>query len=217
MNITIRHEKPEDNRMVEKVTREAFWNLYCPGASEHYLVHSIRKHPDFMPELSFVMEVNGRVVGSIYYTRAKVIKENGAAVDVVSFGPVSIHPDLHRKGFGRTLISHSIQTAKDSGHRAIIIGGFRYHYEPYGFVGAKKYGIAMPDGKYYTGIMALPLFEGALNDAQGQVHFSAALYPDMAGLETYDATFPEKEKRVLACQEEFTRASTEIDTRVLFY
>lgn len=216
MNITIRHEQPNDYRVVEEVTREAFWNLYCPGASEHYLVHTLRKHPDFMPELSFVIELDGRLVGSIFYTRAQVTRGNDAAVDVVSFGPVSIHPDFHRKGLGRALISHSIQAARDSGQRAIIIGGFRYHYEPYGFVGAKKHGIAMPDGKYYTGIMALPLFEGALDDAQGQVRFSAALYPDMSGLDAYDATFPEKEKRVLPCQEEFTRASAEIDTRVSF-
>ena len=216
MSITIRHEQPEDYRAVEEVTREAFWNLYCPGASEHYLVHMLRKHPDFLPELSFVIELDGRLVGSIFYTRAKVIRENGTSVDVVSFGPVSIHPDFHRKGLGRALITHSIQAAKDSGQRAIIIGGFRYHYEPYGFVGAKKYGIAMPDGNYYTGIMALPLFEGALDDAQGQVHFSAALYPDMSGFDAYDASFAEKEKRVLPCQEEFARASAEIDTRTSF-
>ena len=216
MNITIRHEQPDDYRIAEEVTREAFWNLYCPGASEHYLVHMLRKHPDYMPELSFVIELDGRLIGSIFYTRAKVIREDSVTIDVVSFGPVSIHPDFHRKGFGRALISHSIQAATDSGHRAIIIGGFRYHYEPYGFVGAKKYGIAMPDGKYYTGIMTLPLFEGALNDAQGQVHLSAALHPDLSDLDVYDATFPKKEKRILPCQEEFIRASAEIDTRVSF-
>lgn len=216
MNITIRREQPDDYRTTEEVTREAFWNLYCPGANEHYLVHTLRKHPDFMPDLSFVIELDGRLVGSIFYTRSKVVQENSGGVDVVSFGPVSIHPDFHRKGLGRALITHSIQAAKDSGQRAIIIGGFRYHYEPYGFVGAKKYGIAMPDGKYYTGIMALPLFEGALDDAQGQVHFSAALYPDESGLDAYDATFPEKERRVLPCQEKFAKASTEIDTRVSF-
>ncbi len=216
MKITIRHELPDDFRKAEEVTREAFWNLYCPGASEHYLVQTLRKHPDFMPELSFVIELDGQLAGSIFYTRAKVIREDGGEVAVVSFGPVSIDPRFHRKGLGRALISHSIQAAKEAGHRAIVIGGFRYHYEPYGFVGAKKYGIAMPDGKYYTGIMALPLFDGALCDAQGRVHFSAALYPDMSGFDAYDATFTQKEKLILPCQEDFHRASTEIDTRVSF-
>lgn len=216
MTITIRHEQPDDYRISEEVTREAFWNLYCPGCGEHYLVHTLRNHSDFIPELSFVIDLDGRLVGSIFYTRSKVIRNDGVAVDVVSFGPVSIHPYFHRKGLGRALISHSIQAAKDSGQRAIIIGGFRYHYEPYGFAGAKKYGIAMPDGKYYTGIMALPLFAGALDDTRGQVHFSDALYPDMSGFDAFDATFPEKEKRVLPCQEDFARASTEIDTRESF-
>ena len=106
--------------------------------------------------------------------------------------------------------------AEEVTRRAIIIGGYPYHYEPYGFVGAKKYGIAMPDGQYYTGIMALPLFAGALDDMHGQVHFSDALYPDMSGFDAYDATFPKKEKRVLPCQDDFARASTEIDARVSF-
>ncbi len=216
MVITIRHEQPDDYRLAEEVTREAFWNLYFPGCDEHFLVHTLRKHRDYLPELSFVIELDGRLVGSIFHTRSQVIRQDGSAVEVVSFGPVSIHPDLHRKGLGRALITHAIQAARDAGQRAIIIGGFPYHYEPYGFIGAKKYGIAMPDGKYYTGIMALPLFDGALDDAQGQVHFSAALYPDMSGLDAYDATFPQKEKLVLPCQEDFVRASTEIDTRVSF-
>lgn len=216
MNITVRREQPKDYRIAEEVTREAFWNLYCPGGTEHYLLHTLRTHADFIPELSFVIELDGRVVGSLFHTRSKVIRENGSALDTVTFGPVSIHPDLHRKGLGRALISHAIRAARDSGRRAIIIGGYPYHYEPYGFVGAKKYGIAMPDGKYYTGIMALPLFPGALDDARGQVRFSDALYPDMSGFDAFEATFPKKEKRVLPCQEDFARASTEIDGRESF-
>jgi hypothetical protein len=64
--------------------------------------------------------------------------------------------------------------------------------------------------------MALPLFAGALDDMPGQVHFSDALYPDMSGFDAFEAAFPPKKKRVLPCQEDFARASTEIDTRVSF-
>lgn len=47
----IRNETPADYRAVEDLTRRAFYNLYVPGCHEHYLVHVMRDHPDFLPEL----------------------------------------------------------------------------------------------------------------------------------------------------------------------
>ena len=48
--IKIRNEKEEDYRIVEDMTRKAFYNLYIPGCTEHYL-HHMRGHEDFIPEL----------------------------------------------------------------------------------------------------------------------------------------------------------------------
>lgn len=211
MNITIRNEKPEDYRVVEEITRDAFWNLYVPGAVEHFIAHELRKHPDFIPELTFVIEADGQIVGSILYSYSKVVDADGKEHKTISFGPVSIAPHLHRQGLGRKLISHSIEAAKRAGHRAIIIGGFPYHYKPYGFEGTKKYHISMPDGKYYTGIMALPLFEGALDGVSGCIHFSEGMYPDETKLEKFDSQFPKKEKLVTDSQALFEKAASEID------
>ncbi len=52
--LTIRFEKKSDERKVEELTREAFWNHHVPGCDEHYLVHIMRSAPDFIPELDFV-------------------------------------------------------------------------------------------------------------------------------------------------------------------
>ncbi|BDG66620.1 GCN5 family acetyltransferase [Enterococcus innesii] len=212
MTITIRHEKEKDHRIVEEITREAFWNLYFPGAVEHLLVHNIRKHPDFIPELSFVIALDNEIIGSIFYTKAKVIDKHGGVHPIITFGPVSISPEYQRQGFGRMLIEHSLAEAKRLGFNAIILGGFTYHYHPYGFVGTKKYNISMPDGKFYTGVMALPLFEGALDGISGSVHFSEAMYPYESILNDFDKTFPPKEKKVLPHQSDFEKAVSEIDT-----
>ena len=77
INLTIRLEKEKDYRAVEELTREAFWNVYKPGADEHYYVHQMRNHPDFIPELAFVLELDGKIVGNIMYTRAWLEDENG--------------------------------------------------------------------------------------------------------------------------------------------
>ena len=55
--ITIRNEEEKDRAEVEDVIRKAFWNLYVPGCNEHYLAHIMRSHPDFLPELDFVIEL----------------------------------------------------------------------------------------------------------------------------------------------------------------
>lgn len=211
MTVTIRLEEPKDYRIVEEITREAFWNLYVPGAEEHYLAHTLRKHPDFIPELTFVIELDGKIIGSIFYSKAKIVDAEGYEYPVISFGPVSIAPEYHRQGYGRLLIEHSIKEAKRLGYEAIVIGGFPYHYHPYGFIGSKKYNISMPDGKFYTGIMALPLKEGALDNVSGHIIFSEGMYPDHDGLEAYDQTFPTKEKKVEPRQAKFEAAASQID------
>ena len=87
MNITIRNEMEKDFREVEELTRETFWNLYFPGCNEHYLVHKMRNHPDFLNELDFVAEYDGKIVGNIMYTKAWLIYENSQEMEIVSFGP----------------------------------------------------------------------------------------------------------------------------------
>lgn len=211
MTINIRLEEEKDYRTVEEITREAFWNLYVPGAEEHFIAHRLRKHSDFIPELTFVIELDGKIIGSIFYSHAKIVGTDGTESPVISFGPVSIAPEYHRQGYGRMLIEHSIAEAKRLGYEAIVIAGFPYHYHPYGFVGAKKYKISMPDGKFYTGIMALPLKEGSLDDIQGKIVFSPGMYPPHEELAAYEATFPPKEKQVLPCQAKFEAAASEID------
>ncbi len=214
MNIVIRNEKPEDYRRVEEVTREAFWNLYIPGCHEHYLVHTMRSHPDYIPELAFVIEVDGEIIGSIFYTHSTVRTADNREFKTVTFGPVSILPSMHRKGFGRKLITHSIKTAKQMGFRAILTLGYPYHYEPYGFVGSKKYDISMADGKYYKGLLALPLYKNALDMISGYVILSNAFDdPDEELIETYDRTFIPKKKEIQPSQKEFELACVMLDDK----
>lgn len=211
MSIIIRRELPGDYKKVEDVTREAFWNLYYPGCNEHFIIHKMRNHPDFIPELSFVIELDEEIVGSIFYTKSKVTAEDGTEYPTITFGPVSILPKYHRKGLGRALISHSIEAAKKLGFKAILIGGYPYHYAIYGFKGTKTYNITMPDGRFYKGIMALPLFEGALDNVAGTLFFSDVFEVDAEELEIFDKNFSSKEKKVKKSQKEYEIASMELD------
>ncbi|MFW6253539.1 MAG: GNAT family N-acetyltransferase [Chitinivibrionales bacterium] len=127
MNIDIRNERHEDHRAVEELTREAFWNLYVPGCDEHYLVHIMRNHPDFIPTLDFVAVLDDKIVGNIMYTKSYVIDRDNNRLETITFGPVSVLPEYQRKGIGSALIRHSSDIAHQNGFKAIIIEGHPYN------------------------------------------------------------------------------------------
>ena len=209
--IKIRNEEIGDYRTVEEIAREAFWNLYIPGCHEHYVVHKMREDKDFIQQLAFVIEVDEEIVGAIFYTHSEVVAEGNVVYPTVSFGPVFISPKFQRRGLGKQLITHSIQVAKEMGYRAIVTLGYPYHYEPYGFMGGKKYNISMPDGKFYKGLLVLPLYEGSLDNVSGYASFSDVLEVADEDVNEFDKSFPAKEKKYQASQTEYQVASTALD------
>lgn len=211
MNIVIRREEEKDYRRVEEIAREAFWNLYFPGTDIHAVVNKLRRSPDFIKELTYVIEVNGEVEGAIFYTNSKIIDKNKIEHKVISFRPVFISQKFHRQGLGRKLITYTIEKAKEMGYRAIITLGYPYHYEPYGFLGGKRYGISMPDMNFYKGLLVLPLSEGALENISGYVLFSEDLEATPEEIEEFDKNFPYKEKGFQESQIEYEKACAELD------
>ena len=101
--LNIRNETPADYQIVEDMTRRAFYNLYIPGCVEHYLVHVMRGHEDFIPELDFVLELDGQIIGNIMYTKARLTDEAGTEKEILTFGPVCVMPEYQRQGYGRKL------------------------------------------------------------------------------------------------------------------
>ncbi len=211
MNIVIRNENEKDFRRVEEIARETFWNLYFPGANEHCVINKLRKSPDLIKELCFVIEVDGVVEGAIFYTHSKILIPNKNPLKTISFGPVFISPKFHRQSLGRKLITHSIKKAKELGFSGILTLGYPYHYKPYGFVGGKKYNISMADGKFYTGLLVLPLFDNAFDNISGIAYFTEDLEVTEEEVAEFDKRFPYKEKQILPCQKEYELACAELD------
>ena len=109
----IRLETPDDYRAVENLTRAAVWNQNVPGCDEHYLVHTMRSHADFIPELDFVLEADGEIIGNIMYTKSGLIDKDGCEKPCLSFGPLSILPAYQRKGCGKMLVEHTFKAAAE--------------------------------------------------------------------------------------------------------
>ena len=198
--MNIRLERPEDYRVVEELTREAFWNVYKPGCLEHYVLNQYRNNPDFIPELDYVMEEDGRIIGHVMFSRAELVLADGTHKPSWTFGPISIHPDYKRKGYGLKLLNYTLDKARQMGVGFICMEGNIDFYKHAGFVLASRLGIhyhSEPKDAEVPYFLAQELIPGWLGGIEAtycppQGYFVADVNPD--AFEAYDATFPKKEK-----------------------
>ncbi len=203
INLIIRNEKENDYRTVEEMIREAFWNLYVPGCNEHFILHNLRNRSDFVPELDFVAEKEGQIVGQIVYSRGIITYIQGAEKEVISFGPVSVLPAFQKQGIGSALITHTINLAQEMGFPAICIYGDPRYYSRFGFRCAEKYEIKTADEKFAVALQVLELQRDVLINMSGRFTESAAFEVDENEFAQYDAAFPFKEKAETDSQREF--------------
>ena len=212
--IRIRKETIDDYKAVEHITREAFWNLFVPGCDEHYLCHILRDSTCFMPELDYVAVADGRVVGNIMYSNAKVIGDNGKEHPVIMFGPIAVMPAYQRLGIGSKLIEHTKKKARQLGYTAILIYGDPKYYEKAGFVPAENYDIATADNKYHKALQAYELIDGALDGVSGRFVEDKIFVINMDDVKEFDKGFePKKHIEGLPSQIRFQEVNASIKPR----
>lgn len=192
--IELRPEGPADFRAVEELTRNAFWNHHAPGCDEHYLAHILRESSDFVPELDYVAVHDGKVVGNIMYTRAKIVLDRGGEREVLCFGPLAVDPAFQGQGVGGALIERTKTLARELGYKAILIFGDPEYYSRFGFVPAERYGVGTSWGVYIISLQALELQPGALENCAGYFQESGDYQIDPEASAAFDKGFPPKEK-----------------------
>ena len=201
--MNIRLEKTEDFREVENLTREAFWNVYRPGCTEHFVLNQYRSNPDFIPELDFVMEEDGHIIGHVMFSKAELLLDDGKRIPSWTFGPICIHPDYKRQGYGLKLLKYALEQARKKGVGFLCMEGNIDFYKLAGFDLASKHGIHYhnePREAEVPYFLALELISGWL-EANG---ITEATYCPPKGyfvadaqseaFEAYEAGFPAKEK-----------------------
>lgn len=200
--MNIRLEQPADYREAENLTREAFWNVYAPGCVEHFVLHHYRNNPDFIPELDFVMEEDGKIIGHVMFSKASIECLDGSSLQAWTFGPISIHPDYKRKGYGLKLLNYSIEKARELGVGVLCMEGKIDFYKHAGFVLASSLNIhyhAEPADAIVPYFLAKEVIPGYLNGKEGTYHTPKGYYiayENPEAFEQYESTFPYKEKKV---------------------
>ena len=191
-NITIRPERVSDYQQVEDIIRQAFYNLYTPGCTD------------------LVLELDGRVVGNIMYTKSTLVDEAGKEKGILTFGPVCIRPGLQRRGYGRLLMEESFRRASAMGYEAIVIFGDPNNYVGRGFQSCKKHRVHLEDGTYPAAMLVKELEPGTLAGKSWIYRQSPAFVFDEAEARRFDDSLPPMEKKRLPCQEAFEILSSAV-------
>lgn len=202
-SIIIRTEKEKEYREVENLVRESFWNVYRPGCLEHYVLHQLRKDAAFVPELDFVMEANGQIIGQNMFMKAYIQADDGRKIPIMTMGPICIAPDLKRKGYGKILLDYSLEKAKELGCGAICMEGNIDFYGKSGYRPASEFGIRYhgitedDDASFFLCRELIPVY---LDGITGEYAPPQGYYVDEQEAEVFDKTFYYKEKKKLPGQ-----------------
>lgn len=202
-SIIIRTEKEKEYREVENLVRESFWNVYRPGCLEHYVLHQLRKDAAFVPELDFVMEADGQIIGQNMFMKAFIQADDGRQIPIMTMGPICIVPDLKRKGYGKILLDYSLEKAKELGCGAICIEGNIDFYGKSGYRQASEFGIryhGLTEDDDASFFLCRELIPGYLDGITGEYAPPQGYYVDEQEAEAFDKTFYYKEKKKLPGQ-----------------
>ena len=199
----IRLERTEEHRETETLVREAFWNVYRPGCLEHYVLNQLRNDEAFVPELNFVMEKDGRLIGQNMFMRAVIKADDGSDLPIMTMGPICITPELQGEGYGKILLDYSLEKAAELGCGALCFEGNINFYGKSGFTYASEFGIryhGLPEGADASFFLCKELKKGYLDGISGEYTPPRGYFVDEAEAEEFDKQFPPKEKLNLPSQ-----------------
>ncbi len=196
-DVIIRLERKEEEREVETLVREAFWNVYRPGRLERYVLNQMRNNPDFIPELNFVLEKDGKIIGQNVFVRAVIKADDGREIPISAMGPICIAPELKRQGYGKFLLDYTLERAKEIGVKALCFEGNIDFYGKSGFDYASQFGVryhGLPEGADASFFLCKELEKGYLDGVTGEYAPPQCYFVDEKEAEEFDKEFPPKEK-----------------------
>ena len=199
----IRLERKEEQREVENLVRESFWNVYRPGCLEHFVLNQLRNDAAFVKELDFVMEKDGKLIGQNIFMRAVIKADDGRDIPIMAMGPICIAPEFKRKGYGKILLDYLLEKAAEMGAGAVCFEGNIDFYGKSGFTTASSFGIryhGVPEGEDASFFLCKELKAGYLDGITGEYTPPQGYFVDEAAAEEFDKSFPPKEKLKLPGQ-----------------
>ncbi len=202
-DLVIRLSRKDECREIENLVRESFWNVYRPGCLEHFVLHEMRNHSDFIPELNYVLEKDGKIIGQNVFVNAVIKGDDGRDIAIATMGPICIAPEFKRQGYGKILLDYTLEKAKEYGIKAVCFEGDIAFYGKSGFDFASKFNVryhGLPEGEDSSFFLCKELEKGYLDGVSGEYATPECYFVDENDAEKFDRDFPYKEKKKIEGQ-----------------
>lgn len=191
----IRLEKRTDYKEVEFLVREAFWNIYRPGCHEHFIIHNLRHDSSFIPQLDYIIEEEGRIIAQIAYSTNDICIDGKKTEKAVTLGPVCVHPDYQRQGYGTKIIEYTLEKAEKMDIPYVFTVGDEKFYSRFGFEDASKYNVQFNDVEEETPFFMIKVLNEEKAGDLNAVYMDNEIFTvDENELESFDKNFPPKKK-----------------------
>lgn len=167
------------------------------------MLNQLRNDSAFVPELDFVMLLDGEIIGQNMFMRAEITADDGSSVPIMTMGPICIKNELKRKGYGKILLDYSLQKAAELGCGALCFEGNIDFYGKSGFRPASEFGIryhGLDEGEDASFFLCKELIPGYLDGVTGEYAPPEGYFVDEKAAEEFDRQFPYKEKKTLPGQ-----------------
>ena len=169
----VRQEEPSDYSSVFKVVEEAFKTADHSDHNEQFLLEKLRNSSDFIPELSLVCILDGKIIGHVMLTKAFINNK----IPTLIVAPLSVHPDYQRKGVGSLLMKEAHKRAIELGYNSAVLVGHPTYYPKFGYKQLSTWGIKMPMELPEDVCMGIELSPNALKGVSGILSFNKVLSP----------------------------------------
>ena len=143
MTPTIRPETPSDEDAIEQVTRRAFLSHPYSHQTEQFIIRALRA--DHALSVSLVAEDAGRIVGHIAFSLVTI---GDGVTGWYGLGPISVEPDLQRRGIGRALMERGLAELRKIGANGCVLVGDPAFYTRFG-------GLDHNSAQYHRVVMVL--------------------------------------------------------------
>ncbi|UYL07869.1 N-acetyltransferase [Bdellovibrio sp. SKB1291214] len=171
MELTIRQEHIEDRAQVEQLIQKAFLRAEHTDGNEHHLVHILRFSASFVPELSLVALLEGKIVGHILFTKLGINTGSGNFPNSLAIASIAVSPDYQNRGIGGMMIDEGHRVARDLGFHSVILSDPTGYSPRFGYKQASYWGIKAPFDIPDEAFLAYELTPAALKGASGYVEY----------------------------------------------
>jgi putative acetyltransferase len=147
----IRKEMESDFEAITEVTIAAFNTLPISNHTEQFIIKELRAAG--VLTISLVAEIDDQIVGHIAFSPVTI---SDGSTGWYGLGPVSVLPEYHRRGIGKSLINKGLDLLKDLEAQGCVLVGDPNYYKKFGF---QNYPDLIHEGVPQEVFIALPFSE----------------------------------------------------------